>query len=155
MYWVAEFVYMIAPTLALISPALVNIIGCLFGKIMSAQGDSGMMIGFILTQILGILTTILPNLFSFLIVFVWNGESGFIATQTIWFIHHWVSNVTILASIACALIWMALAVQKPWFCVACIAYFVIIYFCHQSFVTYGVGAIKYIDPEYSIDDGML
>ena len=36
MYWVAEFVYMIAPTLALISPALINIIGCLFGYILSA-----------------------------------------------------------------------------------------------------------------------
>ena len=63
--------------------------------------------------------------------------------------------MTILASIACALIWMALAAQKPWFAVACVAYFIIIYFCHQSFVTYGVGAIKYIDPEYKIDDGML
>ena len=80
MYWVAEFVYMIAPTLALMSPALVNLIGCLFGKIMSAQGDSAMMLGFVLTQILSILTTILPNIFSFLIVTIWNGESGFIAT---------------------------------------------------------------------------
>ena len=80
MYWVAEFVYMIAPTLALMSPALVNLIGCLFGKIMNAQGDSAMMLGFMLTQILSILTTILPNIFSFLIVTIWNGESGFIAT---------------------------------------------------------------------------
>ena len=44
MFWLAELVYMIAPLLALVSPLLVNLIGYLFGKIISGQGNPGKMI---------------------------------------------------------------------------------------------------------------
>ena len=131
-------------------------IGYLFGKILKdKEGISDMMIGFIFVQMIGLMAAGVPNVFTFLILISWNGESSFLSTTTVWLIRHWISNVTIIASCLSVMIWIGLATQKKQFFIGCIFFLVITYLCHQGFLEHGVGAIRYLDPENSVKDGPL